>query len=40
VVFRGAALEAARQWRWSPYLVDGRPSRAQFKLQFIFRLGD
>ena len=40
VVFRGAAIEAARQWRWAPYLVNGVPSRAQFKLEFVFRLGD
>lgn len=40
VVFERAAIEAARQWRWSPYTVDGKPTPASFDLQFVFRLHD
>lgn len=40
VLFQRAAIEAAEQWRWAPYLVDGQPSRAGFDLQFVFRLHD
>ena len=40
VVFQQAALDAAKQWRWSPYLAAGRPVSATFDLQFVFRLRD
>ena len=39
-LFQQAALEAARQWRWMAYSVDGHPHRARFRLEFIFRVGD
>ena len=40
VLFQRAAIEAAEQWRWVPYLVDGQPVSAAFDLQFVFRLHD
>lgn len=32
-----AALEAARQWRFTPFLKDGKPSRIDTKLKFDFQ---
>ncbi len=36
--FHQAALQAARQWRFEPAQVDGRPVTATFKLTLNFRL--
>ncbi|WP_243316934.1 energy transducer TonB [Geothrix paludis] len=33
-----AALQAARQWRFEPALMDGRPAAASFRLTLNFRL--
>jgi len=37
-VFHAPALAAARQWRFEPALLDGRPVKASFKLTLKFSL--
>ena len=37
-VFREAATQAARQWRFEPARVDGRPVAASFRLTLKFSL--
>lgn len=37
-LFREAAKEAALQWRWYPLTEGGQPIRAQFDINFVFKL--
>lgn len=37
-VFHGPAMQAARQWRFEPALMDGRPVSAAFRLTLKFTL--
>ncbi|GDX79356.1 hypothetical protein LBMAG42_11670 [Deltaproteobacteria bacterium] len=39
-LFKAAAREAALQWRWYPVMDNGQPTRAQFDINFIFKLND
>jgi TonB family protein len=34
--FWGAATEAVKQWKWKPYLVNGRPALARTSVTVIF----
>jgi periplasmic protein TonB len=35
---RGAAESAVRQWRYKPYIVDGKPVKVQTEMNFHFTL--
>lgn len=35
-----AALDAVRQWRYRPYLLNGQPVEVETTVQVVFRLGD
>lgn len=39
VLLRRAAMDAVRQWRYSPALLDGKPISMQYKVTVSFRLG-
>lgn len=38
VLLRGAAMDAVRQWRYSPALLDGKPISMQYKVTVSFHL--
>lgn len=39
VLLRRAAMDAVRQWRYSPALLDGKPISTQYKVTVSFRIG-
>lgn len=39
-VFNSAALDAAKQWLFSPALKDGKPVEAWMTMPFMFKLAD
>jgi protein TonB len=39
-LLRDAALDAVRQWRYRPYLLNGQPVEVDTTVQVVFRLGD
>lgn len=39
VLLRRAAMDAVKQWRYSPALLDGKPIAMQYKVKVRFRLG-
>ena len=39
-LFKASAKEAAMQWLWYPLLDAGQPIRAQFDINFVFKLND
>ncbi|HYC70667.1 MAG TPA: TonB family protein [Opitutaceae bacterium] len=38
--FADAAVEAVRQWRFRPYLVDGKPVTTIMRVAFLYRAGE
>lgn len=39
ILLRRAAMDAVKQWRYSPALLDGKPISMQYKVRVRFRLG-
>jgi len=39
VLLEGAALDAVRQWRFKPYLLNGEPVEAETSITVMFKLG-
>jgi protein TonB len=38
-LLRESALQAARQWKFRPSLLNGRPIKVRGTLSFVFKLG-